>query len=427
VETARWRGILDRMFAFLLPFLLGLSFLMAQDPPTTPARPMSWTGVLDEAAFAALHDLKEEKAPPLLGRDIAFAGGSGYLSRPPLGKATAAVIVLHEWWGLNDHVKHWTDRLAADGYDALAVDLYGGKIATDREEALAAMQAVDEAAALATLRAAHRHLVAKDGLAAERTAVIGWCFGGAWSLRLAAAEPELDACVLYYGRLIEDSEALTAMRAPVLGIFGDLDTSIPPAAVTRFAGAMRKAGKALEVRQYPAHHAFANPSGARYDKKHAAFAWEETRAFLARHLAPTAPAGQFSKGTRKLEATLPDGWQRGGDRQMRLATFTHENGCECVVSAFPGDTGGLLANLNRWRGQLGQEALDAAAVAALPKLPILGRMATLIRIDGGEGKGSMLGAVAPQAEETVFVKLTGPTAAVEAATPAFLALCRSLR
>jgi carboxymethylenebutenolidase len=415
------------MLAALLPVFLCLPTVMAQDSPTPPARAMSWTGVLDEAAFAALHDLKDEKAPPLLGRDVEFAGGRGYLSRPPLGKASATVIVLHEWWGLNDHVKHWTDRLAADGYDALAIDLYGGKIATDRDEALAAMQAVDETAALATLRAAHRYATANDGLAAERTGVIGWCFGGAWSLRLAAAEPELDACVLYYGRLLEDSESLTAMRAPVLGIFGDLDTSIPPAAVTRFAGAMRKAGKSLEVRQYPAHHAFANPSGARYDKKHAAFAWEEARAFLARHLAPPASEGQFSKGTRKLAATMPEGWQRGGDRQMRLATFTHANGCECVVSAFPGDTGGLLANLNRWRGQLGQAPMESAAITALPKLPILGRMATLIRIDGEEGKGSMLGAVAPQAEETVFVKLTGPTAAVEAATPAFLALCRSLR
>jgi len=406
--------------------------LLSQDAP--PARvPMTWTGVLDEAAFAALHDLKEGPAPPLAGHDVAFDGGRGYLSRPPAGKALGAVLVLHEWWGLNEHVKHWTDRLAADGYDALAVDLYGGKVATTREEALAAMQAVDEGEALATLRAAHRHLVTAPEIKAQRTAAIGWCFGGAWSLRLALAEPELDAAVIYYGRLIDSAEALAPLRAPVLGVFGDQDTGIPPAAVASFAAAMQAAGKSLELRRYDTHHAFANPSGARYHAEHAAAAWLETRTFLARHLAPPQREGRFTDGTRKLvvpplESWAPDGWARGAERNMRLATFTFGSGSECVVSAFPGDVGGLHANVNRWRQQVGLGPLAEGALTSLPRAPMFGRMATLVEAEGriGDRPSLLLGAIAPLASETVFVKLTGPTDEVRAALPHFLALCRSL-
>ncbi len=407
--------------------LLALTVPLLQDAP--PAKvPMTWTGVLDEAAFAALHDLKEGPAPPLAGRDVTFEGGRGYLSRPPAGKALGAVLVLHEWWGLNDHVKHWTDRIAADGYDALAVDLYSGKVATTRDEAMAAMRAVDEGAALATLRAAHRHLVTAPEIAAVRTASIGWCFGGAWSLRLAVAEPELDAAVIYYGRLIDDAAQLAPLKAPVLGVFGDQDTGIPPAAVASFAEAMKAAGKSLELRRYDAHHAFANPSGGRYHAEHAAAAWLETRAFLARHLAPPQPEGSFTAGTRKVVAAAPEGWTRGADRNMRLATFTFGSACECVVSAFPGDVGGLHANVNRWRQQVGLGPLEASALPTLPRVPMFGQLATLVEAEGriGERPSLLLGTIAPLAGETVFVKLTGPTDEVRAALPHFLALCRSL-
>lgn len=404
-----------------------------QDDKPAPKRPMSWTGVLDEAAFAALHDLKEGAAPPLVGQDVEVAGSQAYLSRPKVGPALGAVIVIHEWWGLNDHVKHWADRLASDGYDALAVDLYGGKVATTREEAMAAMRGVDEAAALATLRAAHGWAASAEGLGAERTASIGWCFGGAWSLRLAVAEPELDAAVIYYGRLIEDAAALATLEAPVLGVFGNLDTGIPPESVASFAAAMKTAGKSLELRQYEAHHAFANPSGGRYDTENAAKAWTETRAFLARHLAPPQGSGTFHNGKRDLDLAAPAGWRRGEERNMRLATFTF-GACECVVSAFPGDVGGLRPNVDRWRQQLGQGAIADEDFAALPTTPMFGRLATLVRVEGvmkteadPTRPSTLLGAIARLDDETVFVKLTGPTPEVDDARDAFLALCRNLR
>lgn len=407
----------------------------AQEAPAKQdtKRPMTWTGVLDEAAFAALHDLKEGAAPPLQGKDVEFAGHQGYLSRPAHGASLGAVIVIHEWWGLNDHVKHWADRLASDGYDALAVDLYGGRVATTREEAMAAMQAVVEAEALATLRAAHGYLTTDASIKAERTASIGWCFGGAWSLRLAIAEPQLDAAVIYYGRLIDDAAVLKSIEAPVLGVFGSLDTGIPPESVAGFAAAMKAAGKTLELRQYEAHHAFANPSSARYDTENASKAWLETRKFLARHLAPPQSEDLFTKATRTLEVVAPSGWTRGPERNMRLATFNFGAGAECVVSAFPGDVGGLVANVNRWRQQLGEGPLSEDEVEASPVTPMFGRLATLVRVEGNMDVGGskrpslLLGAIAPLDGETVFVKLTGPTADVEAAAGAFTAFCRSLR
>ena len=117
-----------------LPFTIvtTASLLLAATAPHSQDD-MGWTGVLDEDAFAALHDLKEGEAPELRGEDIEVAGMDAYLSRPAHGEPLGAVIVIHEWWGLNDHVRHWSDRLASDGYVALAIDLYGGTVATTRE------------------------------------------------------------------------------------------------------------------------------------------------------------------------------------------------------------------------------------------------------------------------------------------------------
>lgn len=118
---------------------------------------------------------------------------------------------------------------------------------------------------------------------------------------------------------------------------------------------------------------------------------------------------------------------------MRLATFTFGSASECAISAFPGDTGGLVPNVNRWRQQLGLEPLSDAEVAESPVTPMLGRMATLVRaegtleVDGSPRASLLLGAVCMLGEESVFVKLTGPTAEVDAASGAFLALCRSIR
>lgn len=405
---------------------------VAQKSASGPTQ-TGWTGVLDEAEFAALHELKQGQKPRLFGEDIEVRDAKAYLSLPGNKKPDAAVLVIHEWWGLNDHIKHWTDRLAADGYAALAIDLYGGVVATTREGAMDAMRSVDEKEALATLLAAHRFLKNSPRVGAKRRACIGWCFGGGWSLKLAMAAPDLDAAVIYYGRLVTDKEKLAAIAAPILGVFGNQDRGIPPAAVDAFEQAMNAAGKNLRVRRYDANHAFANPSSARYSKEHAAAAWKETRAFLREHL--VVRTGKFTAGGTEVRYVIPGAWEPAAARAMRAVNLTAGEGVECYVSVLGGHGGGLVANLNRWRVQMGQKERSAAELAKLPKLEMLGQEAPFFAVDGTyRGMGNrpvenarMLGTVCSLGGATVFVKMIGPRAAVAAQEDAFRAFCGSMK
>ncbi|MCO4768899.1 MAG: dienelactone hydrolase family protein [Deltaproteobacteria bacterium] len=247
----------------------------------SPAQP----GLLTEAQFAALHQLSGEAAPPAKGTSVTIGDTTAYLSLPEGATGPVpAVIVIHEWWGLNGHIKHWTDRLAAAGYAALAVDLYGGTVATTPDDAMMAMKGVDEALAGETLALAHAFLTSDPRVQAPRTGVIGWCFGGGWSLRAALTNAELDAAVLYYGRIPEDLSGLASLQAPVLGVFGERDAGIPISTVRDFETAATEAGKSVTVHIYDADHAFANPSSARYAADAADDAWGKTRDFLAENL-----------------------------------------------------------------------------------------------------------------------------------------------
>jgi carboxymethylenebutenolidase len=136
------------------------------------------------------------------------------------------------------------------------------------------------------LRQAYAFLTEEAG--APRVGVIGWCFGGGWSLRTALMLPgEIDAAVIYYGRLITDREQLKALDAPLLGIFGAEDGGIPIDGVKEFETALNELGKDSQILIYDgAEHAFANPSGTRYDAEAAEDAWAETLAFLEEHLEP---------------------------------------------------------------------------------------------------------------------------------------------
>lgn len=259
--------------------------LFAQDH----AAPKQDTGGVSEEEFKKMHELSKEKPPAPKGETIELPGGSkAYLSLPkdPKNKTAPfpAVIVIHEWWGLNDHIRHWSDRLAAEGYAALAVDLYGGKVATDANQAMELMKGVDSAKATEIVKAAHGFLRKDPRVAATKVGSIGWCFGGHWSLECALNIPELDACVLYYGTLVTDPAELKKIKAPVLGIFGKKDKSITPDKVAAFDKALTEAKVEHAIESYDADHAFANPSGTRYDEESAKQAWEVARAFLAKKL-----------------------------------------------------------------------------------------------------------------------------------------------
>lgn len=279
---------------------LSLSFGLAQDPaPTKPAPAKAGdtglTGALSEDEFKKLHELKPDEQGERRGVAVTLASGAkGYLVLPkdadPAKRPLSAVLVIHEWWGLNRNIELWCDRLAETGVAALAVDLYGGVVATTADDAMKAMRAVDTAKAVEHLKSAHTFLTTDDRVKAVKVGSIGWCFGGAMSLQTALNVPELDACVLYYGRLVTDPKVLAAIRCPVLGVFGTQDGSIPPATVKQFEEALTEAEVVHEIHSYDAEHAFANPSSSRYDHEHAAAAWEKVKAFLDANLKPTPAA-----------------------------------------------------------------------------------------------------------------------------------------
>ena len=211
---------------------------------------------------------------------------TGYLARPAAAEgAGPAVLVIQEWWGLNDNIRAMARKLAAEGYTALAVDLYEGQVAEDRDTAYALMSgAMERAERLSdNLRQAHAFLEERG---ATKVGSIGWCFGGGWSLEAALLlGDQLDAAVIYYGRVKTEAAELEGLSAPVLGLFGAEDQGIPVDTVRAFEATLAELGKEASIHIYEgADHAFANPSGTRYQAEAAEDAWAKTLGFLAQHL-----------------------------------------------------------------------------------------------------------------------------------------------
>jgi carboxymethylenebutenolidase len=205
----------------------------------------------------------------------------------PSGKGPfPALIVIHEWYGLNDWVKQQASQLADQGYVTLAIDLYRGKVATSGDEAHELMRGVPEDRATRDLVAAFNYLASQKNVKANKIGSIGWCMGGGYSLAAALNEPKLAATVINYGRLATDSAALQKINAPILGLFGGQDRGIPPDSVNAFAEQMKKLGKKVEVHIYPdAGHAFENENNkGGYREADAKDARARTLAFLQQNL-----------------------------------------------------------------------------------------------------------------------------------------------
>ncbi len=212
---------------------------------------------------------------------------TGFLARPKGAAAGApGVVVIHEWWGLNGNIESMARQLAGEGYAALAVDLYEGQSGATPEEARALAQGSQSRSPQIedNLRQAVAYLKGTGG--AKKVGVIGWCFGGGWSLRTALIAPDqIDATTIYYGRLETDPAKLGGLKSPILGLFGALDKGIPVESVRQFEAALRTAGKSAEIHVYEgADHAFANPSGGRYKQDAAEDAWAKTLAFFSKNL-----------------------------------------------------------------------------------------------------------------------------------------------
>ena len=224
------------------------------------------------------------------GKQVTYKSGdesvSGMLYQPSGKGPFPAIVVIHEWWGLNDWVKEQASKLSDQGYVTLAIDLYRGKVASTPEEAHELMRGVPEDRATRDLLAATAYLRSLKNIKPEKIGAVGWCMGGGYSLDLAVNDPKLAADVINYGHLATEPETLKKINAPVLGNFGGQDKGIPPEDVNKFADELKKLGKSVDVKIYPeAGHAFENPNNkAGYRPDDAADAWQRTVKFFAAHL-----------------------------------------------------------------------------------------------------------------------------------------------
>ena len=201
-----------------------------------------------------------------------------------------AVVMIHEWWGLNENIKNMADTLAQEGYVVLAVDLYNGQVANTPESAQNLVSKVREnpSESINNLQHAVRYLASLENVNSSKIASLGWCFGGGQSLQLALnTEPEypLSATIIYYGNLVSDQESISKIKWPILGIFGDQDKSIPVQTVKQFEEGLNANGITNEIYIYKGvGHAFANPSGDNYAPQETQDAWEKTVSFLKKYL-----------------------------------------------------------------------------------------------------------------------------------------------
>ena len=223
-------------------------------------------------------------------KNISYKSGSetvnAVLYAPNGSGPFPALVVIHEWWGLNDWVKDQAQKLADQGYETLAIDLYRGKVATTPEEAHEIMRGVPEDRANRDLLAAYDYLASQPNVKKDKIGAIGWCMGGGYALNLAIAQPKLAVDVINYGHLATEDATLQKINAKVLGIFGGQDRGITPDSVNAFQQQMKNLGKSIEVKIYPdAGHAFENPNNkGGYKPDDAQDAWNRTLAFLKQNL-----------------------------------------------------------------------------------------------------------------------------------------------
>lgn len=196
---------------------------------------------------------------------VTFPSGEGmaqgilYLPQTP--GPHPGLIVVHEWWGLNDWIKQEAAGYAAKGYVTLAVDLYRGKVANDMETAHELSRGLPQDRGVQDLVGGFTYLSGRSDVKRDRIGAVGWCMGGGYALQLAIAEPALKAVAVNYGALPTDKAALGKIHAAVLGNFGGMDTGIPPDAVHAFEAAMKTLGQPVDAKIYPdAGHAFENPN-----------------------------------------------------------------------------------------------------------------------------------------------------------------------
>ncbi|HJS23272.1 MAG TPA: dienelactone hydrolase family protein [Pyrinomonadaceae bacterium] len=216
-----------------------------------------------------------------------FAGGTtgGYLAEPESGSGPG-VVVIQEWWGLVDHIKDVCDRFAAEGFVALAPDLYHGKTTKSPDEAGKLMMAMRIDEAERDLSAAADYLSTLDSTTSEKIGVVGFCMGGALALYTATKNPKVGACVVFYGGHPKVKPDLPNLHAPVLGLYAGKDGFVTPESVRDLERQLKVLGKQIEVNIYnDTDHAFFNDTRPEvYNAEAAADSWQRTIEFLRKHL-----------------------------------------------------------------------------------------------------------------------------------------------
>ena len=198
------------------------------------------------------------------------------------GQGRPGIVVIQEWWGLNDQIRGVADRFGRAGYDALAPDLYKGRVTTEPDEANHLMSGLDfPGATHQDLRGATQHLKGQSG----KVAVLGYCMGGALTIAAAVHIPEVDAAVCFYGIPPKDFADPAKIRVPFQGHFANRDDWCTPAAVDDLEKSLKAAGIRHEIYRYDAAHAFAHERSAAYDVACADQAWDRMAAFLKAQIA----------------------------------------------------------------------------------------------------------------------------------------------
>lgn len=224
----------------------------------------------------------EQKHEVIMEATNYYGTSIGFYAQPADDGEYPGVVMIHEWWGLNENIRLMAEQLAGQGYKVLAVDLYDGSVAGTPDEARKLVTSIDQAEANKNLQAAVEFLREEN---ASKVGSLGWCFGGGQSMQLAVSGADLDATVIYYGNVVSDEEQLQSIQWPVLGIFGAEDQAIPVDSVRAFEVAANDVGIDNEIHIYPGvGHAFANPSGGNYAPEETMDAWEKTLDFLMKNL-----------------------------------------------------------------------------------------------------------------------------------------------
>ena len=212
-----------------------------------------------------------------------FDKAQGFLAMPSEDGKYPGIVMIHEWWGLNDNIKEMAKKLASHGYVVLAVDLYNGEVATTSEQARQLVTSFQTDVGIKNMNAATQYIQENHNV--EKLGSIGWCFGGAQSLNLALNNQDMDATIIYYGRLVTEQESLSSINWPVLGIFAELDQGIPVDSVREFETLLNELEIPNSIYIFEGvDHAFANPSGERYAPDESKDAWNLTLEFLKTNL-----------------------------------------------------------------------------------------------------------------------------------------------